>query len=80
MALSLLHWRGAGMRKSRNTFSGGIKKNSKSVYFTSAHKKKLKMEQNNYNGALQHSIGSGFKATSAAQEVINGIDLNGKLQ
>lgn len=37
------------------------------------------MEQTNYNGALQHSIGSGFNATSTASDVIKGIDLTGKI-
>lgn len=32
----------------------------------------------NYNGALQQPINSGFTATSTAQEVIKGIDLTGK--
>lgn len=37
------------------------------------------MEKNNYQGALQHSIGSGFNANSTATEVINGINLTGKI-
>lgn len=37
------------------------------------------MEKNNYQGALQHPVGSGFNATSTATEVIKGIDLNGKI-
>ena len=36
------------------------------------------MEKNNYQGALQHPIGSGFNAASTAAEVIRGIDLGGK--
>lgn len=36
------------------------------------------MENNNYYGALQKPIGSGFGAASSAQEVIKGIDLKGK--
>lgn len=36
------------------------------------------MEQNNYLGALQKPIQSGFNASSTAAEVIKGIDLNGK--
>jgi AraC-like DNA-binding protein len=36
------------------------------------------MGQNNYQGALQQPIGSGFNATSTASEVIKGIDLTGK--
>src|SRR6185437_11225635 len=36
------------------------------------------MEKNNYQGALQHPIGSGFNAASTASEVIKGIDLTGK--
>jgi len=37
------------------------------------------MKQINYQGALQKPIGSGFNATSTATEVINGIDLTGKI-
>lgn len=37
------------------------------------------MEKNNYQGALQHPIGSGFNAISTATEVIKGIDLTGKV-
>jgi len=37
------------------------------------------MEKNNYQGALQHPIGSGFNAKSTATEVIKGIDLTGKI-
>lgn len=37
------------------------------------------MEQNNYQGALQKPIGSGFNATSTSQDVIKGIDLTGKI-
>jgi len=37
------------------------------------------MEQNNYNGALQKPIGSGFNAASTASEVIKGIDLTGQI-
>ncbi|KAA6431597.1 SDR family NAD(P)-dependent oxidoreductase [Dyadobacter flavalbus] len=37
------------------------------------------MEQNNYNGALQQPIGSGFSAESTASDVIQGIDLAGKI-
>lgn len=37
------------------------------------------MEQNNYNGALQKPIGSGFNATSITNDVIKGIDLKGKI-
>jgi NAD(P)-dependent dehydrogenase (short-subunit alcohol dehydrogenase family) len=33
----------------------------------------------NYNGALQQPINSGFGATSTVQDVIKGIDLNGKI-
>lgn len=36
------------------------------------------MKQNNYNGALQQPIGSGFNARSTATEVIKGINLTGK--
>lgn len=37
------------------------------------------MEQNNYNGALQKPIGSGFNAASTSIEIIKGIDLTGKI-
>lgn len=37
------------------------------------------MGQSNYKGALQKPIGSGFNAKSTSTEVINGIDLRGKL-
>ncbi|WP_300664635.1 SDR family NAD(P)-dependent oxidoreductase [Fluviicola sp.] len=37
------------------------------------------METTNYQGALQKPIGSGFNATSTASEVIQGIDLTGKI-
>ena len=37
------------------------------------------MEQDNYNGALQKPIGSGFNATSTAADVIKGISLAGKI-
>jgi len=37
------------------------------------------MEKNNYQGALQHPIGSGFSAKSTATEVIEGINLTGKI-
>src|SRR5690606_39913717 len=37
------------------------------------------MKQNNYQGALQQPIGSGFNATSTTHEVIHGIDLSGKI-
>lgn len=37
------------------------------------------MEKNNYHGALQHPVGSGFNAKSTATEVIKGIDLTGKI-
>jgi NAD(P)-dependent dehydrogenase (short-subunit alcohol dehydrogenase family) len=37
------------------------------------------MEQNNYQGALQKPVGSGFNATSTASEIIKGIDLKGKI-
>ncbi len=36
------------------------------------------MEQNNYQGALQQSLNSGFDAKSTAEDVIKGIDLKGK--
>ncbi|MBA4057446.1 MAG: oxidoreductase [Marivirga sp.] len=36
------------------------------------------MRQNNYQGALQKPVGSGFNATSTTNEVIKGIDLTGK--
>ena len=37
------------------------------------------MGQNNYQGALQKPVGSGFNATSTASDVIKGIDLTGKI-
>ncbi|GEL11129.1 NAD(P)-dependent dehydrogenase, short-chain alcohol dehydrogenase family [Flavobacterium glycines] len=37
------------------------------------------MGQNNYNGALQKPIGSGFNATSTTTDVIKGIDLAEKI-
>lgn len=37
------------------------------------------MTQNNYQGALQQPIGSGFTASSTASEVITGINLTGKI-
>jgi NAD(P)-dependent dehydrogenase (short-subunit alcohol dehydrogenase family) len=37
------------------------------------------MIQNNYNGALQKPIGSGFNATSTTNDVIKGVDLKGKI-
>lgn len=37
------------------------------------------MGQNNYQGALQKPLGSGFNAQSTTNEVINGIDLTGKV-
>lgn len=36
------------------------------------------IQSDNYNGALQNAIGSGYTAISTAAEVIKGIDLNGK--
>jgi len=37
------------------------------------------MRHHNYQGALQQPIGSGFNATSTTEEVIQGIDLSGKI-
>lgn len=37
------------------------------------------MRQNNYQGALQHPLGSGFNANSTTNEVIKGIALTGKI-
>jgi NAD(P)-dependent dehydrogenase (short-subunit alcohol dehydrogenase family) len=37
------------------------------------------MKQSNYGGTLQKAIGSGFSATSTTNDVIAGIDLNGKI-
>jgi NAD(P)-dependent dehydrogenase (short-subunit alcohol dehydrogenase family) len=37
------------------------------------------MHRNNYQGALQQPIGSGFNASSTAADVIEGIDLTGKI-
>ncbi len=39
----------------------------------------MKMAQHNYEGALQQPIGSGFNATSTTSDVMNGIDLTGKI-
>lgn len=36
------------------------------------------MDKNNYQGALQHPINSGFDAASTTSDVIKGIDLHGK--
>lgn len=36
------------------------------------------MNQNNYQGALQQPIGSGFDAASTTNDVIKGVDLTGK--
>lgn len=37
------------------------------------------MEKNNYQGALQKPVNSGFNARSTAKDVIKGIDLTGKI-
>jgi len=37
------------------------------------------LEINNYNGKLQQPVNSGFNATSTAHDVIQGIDLSGKI-
>lgn len=37
------------------------------------------MEQNNYQGALQKALNSGFSAQTTANDVIRGIDLTGKI-
>jgi NAD(P)-dependent dehydrogenase (short-subunit alcohol dehydrogenase family) len=37
------------------------------------------MKQNNYQGALQKPVGSGFNAKSTTNEVIKGINLSGKI-
>ncbi|RUT72091.1 SDR family NAD(P)-dependent oxidoreductase [Flavobacterium cupreum] len=37
------------------------------------------MEQNNYQGKLQKATGSGFDSRSTSGDVINGIDLTGKI-
>ncbi len=37
------------------------------------------MEKNNYQGAMQYPLGTGFSAESTAHEVIKGIDLSGKI-
>ncbi len=42
-------------------------------------KHEIKMRQNNYQGSMQKSVGSGFTAKSTAADVINGIDLTGKI-
>jgi NAD(P)-dependent dehydrogenase (short-subunit alcohol dehydrogenase family) len=36
------------------------------------------MEKNNYQGLLQHPLGSGFSSTTTATDVIKGMDLTGK--
>lgn len=38
----------------------------------------METKANNYNGALQHPLGSGFDAASTATDVIQGINLSGK--
>jgi hypothetical protein len=40
--------------------------------------KQIKMEQKNYQGALQKPLGSGFSATSTAGDVIKGIEASCK--
>lgn len=40
--------------------------------------KQIKMIQNNYQGALQHPLSTGFNAQSTTADVIKGIDLTGK--
>ncbi len=45
----------------------------------SQHIKTNKMEQNNYQGALQKALNSGFNAKSITSEVIKGINLTGKI-
>jgi 3-oxoacyl-ACP reductase-like protein len=37
------------------------------------------MKVTNYNGALQKPLGSGFNARSTSAEVIEGIDIKGKV-
>jgi len=37
------------------------------------------MESNNYQGAMQNPVGSGFDAQSTTNDVIKGIDLTGKI-
>lgn len=37
------------------------------------------MKQNNYNGALQQPLNTGFNAKSTADDIIKGIDLTGKI-
>lgn len=37
------------------------------------------MKTNNYNGALQHPLTTGFSATSTTTDVLKGIDLSGKV-
>lgn len=39
----------------------------------------INMGQNNYNGAMQQPIGSGFNGKSTSSKVIKGIDLTGKI-
>jgi hypothetical protein len=40
---------------------------------------KMKMVYNNYQGALQHPIGTGFNAQSTTADVIKGIDLSSRI-
>lgn len=37
------------------------------------------MAQNNYNGAMQKPLNSGFNAQSTASDIIDGVDLSGKV-
>jgi NAD(P)-dependent dehydrogenase (short-subunit alcohol dehydrogenase family) len=50
-----------------------------SIFVPVKQLKLKKMEQNNYQGKLQKALGSGFDAKSTSYEVINGIDLTGKI-
>lgn len=47
------------------------------IYFCDT--KFILMRQNNYNGALQQPVGSGFSAKSTSTDVIKDIDLSGKI-
>ena len=47
------------------------------MYFCQ-NKTSLAMEKNNYQGAMQHALGSGFNGKSTSAEVISGIDLSEK--
>ena len=55
------------------------KVSQKSLLYLCPNKNNKKMGHNNYQGALQKPIGSGFDAASTTNDVIKGIDLTGKI-